>query len=112
MPVMLPTIMKNLFSKPDTRLYPVEERILYPKVRGHVEFNSDKCIFCTLCAKRCPADAIEVDRDSKTLTFQPFRCIVCAACVEGCPKDAIAVVEKWHAPEYEKTSEVHQGAVG
>lgn len=111
MAVMLPTIMKNLFSKPETRLYPAEERILYPQTRGHIEFYSDKCIFCTLCAKRCPADAIKVDRAGKTLTFQPFRCIVCAACVEGCPQGAIGLVEKWRTPEFSKPVEVHQGVV-
>jgi ech hydrogenase subunit F len=111
MAVMLPTIMKNLFSKPETRLYPVEERTLYPNARGHIEFYSDKCSFCTLCAKRCPADAIKVDRANKTLTFQPFRCIVCVACIEGCPKSAIGLVEKWHTPEFTKSIEVHEGPV-
>lgn len=85
-------------SRPRTRLYPFEERQLPVASRGHIEFNMGKCIFCTLCAKRCPADAIVVDRKGKILVFDPFRCIVCEYCLEGCSKDAIALFEKWRAP--------------
>lgn len=110
MAVMLPTIMKNLFSRPETRLYPAEVRESFPHARGHIEFDEEKCSFCTLCAKKCPAAAISVNRADKTWTLEPFRCIVCEACIEGCPKDAIKLVEKWRTPAYSKNTEVHQGA--
>jgi ech hydrogenase subunit F len=109
MAVMLPNIMKNLFSRPETRLYPAEERILYPHTRGHIEFDADKCNYCTLCSKKCPADAIKVDRANKTWILDSYRCIVCAACVEDCPKEAIQMIEQWRTPAFSKTVEVYEG---
>lgn len=98
---MISTVIKNLGSRPRTRLYPAVERQLPPNTRGHIDFDMEKCIFCTLCAKRCPADAIVVDRKGKTLDFNPFRCIVCEYCLEGCAKDAITLCEQWRTPEKE-----------
>ncbi|HBQ85699.1 MAG TPA: hypothetical protein DD811_04345 [Syntrophomonas sp.] len=110
MAVMLPTIMKNLFSRPETRLYPAEVRELYPHTRGHIEFEEEKCVFCTMCAKRCPSGAITVDRDNKTWTLEPFRCIVCETCIEGCPREAIKLIEQWRTPACAKPTEVYRSA--
>ncbi|HWP96924.1 MAG TPA: 4Fe-4S dicluster domain-containing protein [Syntrophomonadaceae bacterium] len=98
MATMISTVIKNLKSRPRTRLYPAEERQLPAASRGHIEFDMRKCIFCTLCAKRCPADAITVDRKGKTLVFDPFRCIVCEFCLEGCAKEAISLLKQWSSP--------------
>jgi ech hydrogenase subunit F len=95
---MFSTVMSNLTHCPKTRLYPLEERQLPPGTRGQIEFDMTKCIFCSLCAKRCPADAITVDRKGKTLVFNPFRCIICKSCLEGCPKDVISLFSHWRAP--------------
>jgi len=75
--------------------------------RGHIEFDMEKCIFCSLCAKRCPADAITVDRKGKTLTFAPLRCIVCEACMEGCAKDAIELFAQWRSPVTVVSSQIN-----
>lgn len=98
MATMFSTIVKNLNHGPRTRLYPAEKRELPAGCRGHIEWDMEKCVFCTLCAKRCPANAISVDRKGKTLVFNPFRCIVCESCLEGCAKDAISLFEHWRAP--------------
>jgi formate hydrogenlyase subunit 6/NADH:ubiquinone oxidoreductase subunit I len=98
MATMFINVINNLTRRPRTRLYPLEIRQLPVGVRGHIEFNMEKCIFCTLCEKRCPADAIKVDRKGKILTFEPLRCIVCEACIEGCAKDAITLYEQWRSP--------------
>lgn len=98
MAIMIPNLIKNLTHRPRTRLYPQEVRQLPLGARGHIEFDMEKCIFCSLCAKCCPADAIIVDRKGKSLTFAPLRCIVCEACIEGCAKDAIDIFEQWRAP--------------
>lgn len=110
MATMIPNVLKNLTHRARTRLYPAEVRQLPPRVRGHIEFNMEKCIFCTLCEKRCPAGAIKVDRKGKTLTFEPLRCIVCEACIEGCAKDAIELFEQWRSPVTKRYNQIYQPA--
>jgi len=108
MATMLFNVINNLTQRPRTRLYPVEIRQLPLGARGHIEFDMDKCIFCTLCEKRCPADAIKVDRKGKTLTFEPLRCIVCEACIEGCAKDAIELFAQWCYPVTDLYNQIFQ----
>jgi len=108
---MISTVIRNLSRRPVTRLYPVEERQPPAASRGHIEFDMAKCIFCTLCAKRCPADAITVNRKEKTLVFEPFRCIVCEFCLEGCAKDAISLQEKWRRPAGKIFTRTYTGAL-
>ena len=86
------TILKNLFSKSATR---IEKREFFPATRGHVVFDADTCIFCSLCARKCPAGAITVDRGEKTWSILRASCVQCAACVEACNKNSLSM-----APEY------------
>ncbi len=107
----LPGVLSNLFGGPATRLYPVQKREPFAGARGHIEFDSTKCNLCTLCSRRCPAAAIEVDRPGKKYTFWPFRCIVCEACIEACPRKAITLKGEWRAPAYAKPTEVYDVVV-
>ncbi len=108
MPLMLPTILKNLFTGYATRLYPVQVREPFENARGHIRFNEDKCTMCGLCAMRCPSVSIIVEKKKNELTFYPARCIVCEVCVEACPSDAIDLIFKWRASFYEKPVEVYK----
>ncbi len=103
----LPGVLSNLFGGPATRLYPFQKREPFPRARGHIEFDESKCNLCTLCARRCPAAAISVDREGRTYTFWPFRCIICEACVEACPRKAISLKDQWRAPAYAKATQVY-----
>ncbi|MCE5243469.1 MAG: 4Fe-4S dicluster domain-containing protein [Syntrophobacteraceae bacterium] len=107
MPLMLPTILKNLFGGPATRLYPIEVREPFEKARGHISFDDEKCALCSVCALKCPAAAIEISKEKGELTFHPARCIVCEVCVEACTTSAIALDYKWRTPFYQKPMEVH-----
>ena len=49
------------------------------------------CVYCTLCAKKCPVGAIEVDRANKSWTIKHEDCIKCGACIDGCPKKALSM---------------------
>ena len=71
------------------------------------EFNDDKCILCGNCARRCPAAAIEINKEKNELVFYPARCIICFVCVEACNKDAVIASNKWRTPYYTKPVEVH-----
>ena len=46
---MTPNILKNAVSKYATRLYPFEVREPFEKVRGNLDIDIDKCIFCKKC---------------------------------------------------------------
>lgn len=104
-------VIENLFRKPATRNFP--EECVHPAAgqRGHIEFNADTCKFCNACALACPANAIEVDKKSKTLTFEPFRCVTCGACVDACKFGSVATSEAFRCPQTGKTVEVYQKAI-
>lgn len=89
---MFNIIMKNFFSKKATRLYPIEkEREPFLRSRGRIQFDKTNCILCSLCARKCPADAITVDRTNGKWQLNCYRCVICGACVTACPKKCITM---------------------
>ena len=52
---------------------------------------SDSCVYCTLCAKKCPEGAIEVDRAEKKWAVDDEKCIRCGICVDACPKKSLSI---------------------
>ena len=52
---------------------------------------NDKCIGCTLCAQRCPSDAIAFT-PYEIHKVDPEKCIKCDICRQVCPEDAVDVV--------------------
>ena len=77
---MIANVIKNLGSKPATRMYPFVKREPFKDVRGKVGINIDACIFCGICSRKCPSDAITVDRSGKSWEIDPFKCVVCGVC--------------------------------
>ena len=60
-----------------------------PRDDGKPVQDPSKCIYCTLCARNCPAGALTVDRKAKTWVLDEDLCIACGTCQGACPKDAI-----------------------
>ena len=81
--------LKWAFSKPSTTRYPFEPRRALAGSRGSLIFTKDNCVFCTVCAKKCPTDALVVNRAQKTWAIDRLRCIACGYCVEACPKKSL-----------------------
>jgi len=97
-----PTVFKNLFSKPCTRLYPAFKRQPAEATRGKVEVDIEKCIFCGMCAKKCPTAAITVNRAEKKWEIERFGCLACGLCVISCPKKCILMKHDYTSPNGEK----------
>ncbi len=81
-------VAKAAVSKPATRLAAREP---FAATRGHVVIQISACNFCTLCAKRCPTDAIEVDRGGRVWRIDRLKCIQCRACVDACTKKSLTL---------------------
>jgi formate hydrogenlyase subunit 6/NADH:ubiquinone oxidoreductase subunit I len=86
---MLSDVVRALFRRPVTELYPFERQAAPRRLRGLLQFNSELCTGCALCVKDCPASAIElitVDKASKrfVLRYHVDRCTFCAQCVQSC----------------------------
>ena len=56
-----------------------------------VNCDKDNCVFCGLCAKKCPQEAITVDRANKAWSIDRDKCVQCGVCVDGCPKKALSL---------------------
>ena len=101
----LPVIIKNAFLKPATRNYPFVVRAPFDKQKGHITIDLPACIFCGMCARKCPTSAIEVARAEKSWSIDRFKCIQCNACVECCPKKCLAMAPQYTAPAGKKSVE-------
>jgi ech hydrogenase subunit F len=93
-PLTLPMVrrsLRNLVSRPATRLYPTEVRPRFAGARGTIEFDVETCNFCMLCARRCPAVAITASRDDRYWAIEQLTCIACGVCVEVCNKKSLSM---------------------
>jgi NADH:ubiquinone oxidoreductase subunit F (NADH-binding)/NADH:ubiquinone oxidoreductase subunit E/NAD-dependent dihydropyrimidine dehydrogenase PreA subunit len=69
----------------------IEGRCPAGKCRDMIQFSiTDDCIGCTLCAQKCPVEAIAFTPYEKH-TVDPQKCIRCGACKSVCPADAVEV---------------------
>ena len=59
-------VLRSLFKKPATLCYPVVCRDYPEASKGHIAVDMASCICCGICARKCPADAITVDRANKS----------------------------------------------
>ncbi len=117
---MLPEILKQVFKKPVTNLFPVKylpktitgflarvgdgkTRIVPPvespkDQRGKLVYYREICTGCGLCMKVCPAHAIEQivypakegERPQKRIRIYVGNCIFCGQCIDICAKKAIS----------------------
>ena len=64
---------------------------LKPRDDGKPVQDPSKCVYCTICARKCPAGALTVDRAAKTWTLDEDLCVGCGTCAEACPKKCILI---------------------
>jgi formate hydrogenlyase subunit 6/NADH:ubiquinone oxidoreductase subunit I len=69
----------------------VEGRCPAGKCKALITYSiTDDCIGCTICAQRCPTDAIEIKPYEKH-EIDNEKCIRCGTCKDVCPADAVEV---------------------
>ena len=58
---------------------------------GPLTCDLETCVYCGLCAKECPVDALKVERKpDKIWEVDQDECISCGACIDKCPKDSLS----------------------
>jgi formate hydrogenlyase subunit 6/NADH:ubiquinone oxidoreductase subunit I len=88
---MVPQAVRNLFSRPATLRYPAVPLEPVAGARGQVLLNLEACVYCGLCARKCPCVAISVSRDLKQLALEQLKCVSCGLCVDACPKRCLSM---------------------
>lgn len=118
-------VLKHMFIKPVTILYPEQKRKLPHRSRGRHyltkwEDGKERCVGCELCAIVCPSQAIYVkpaqnspehphshgERYASDFQINMLRCIYCGYCEEACPTGAIIL-----GNDYELASYTREGLI-
>ncbi|MEN4042104.1 MAG: 4Fe-4S binding protein [Anaerolineaceae bacterium] len=86
---MIGDVVRALFRRPVTELYPFERPPAPQHFRGKLHYDPSACTGCMLCVKDCPANAIEllvVDKVNKrfVMRYHLDRCTFCDQCVISC----------------------------
>ncbi|MGE5257540.1 MAG: 4Fe-4S dicluster domain-containing protein [Hyphomicrobiales bacterium] len=106
---MTPNIMRNLVVKKSTRRYPYEVREPFDKARGELLNEIERCIFCGMCATKCPSQCIEVDKQTYKWNYDPFACVYCGVCVDICPSKSLHQKAQYRKPVAERLTISLQG---
>ncbi len=59
--------------------------VLKPKVK------IENCTGCNVCIKYCPTEALTIDKNKKTILFNPEKCTGCAECIHVCKQKVFSI---------------------
>lgn len=100
---MFGVIIRSLFKKTACDRYPFKKPTFYDRTRGSVVLDNETCCtLCTLCARKCPTGAINVDREKRTWEIDHYKCILCGLCVEACNFNCLRMRKEYTSPSTEK----------
>lgn len=103
------TVIKSFFRKPYTTKYPFAPAVFPKGSRGHIAIDIDKCIYCSICARRCPTFALKVDKNERSWSIERLKCITCNLCVDVCPKKCLSMEQGHSAAVVKGSIEKHVG---
>lgn len=106
--------LRHLFKPTVTIQYPTERREPYPRFRGLIRWEREKCAACVICEHYCPARAIQIttgEDASGNKVILDWRldashCMVCGLCVEVCPVGALSHSHYFELAVYERAEMV------
>lgn len=58
-------------------------------LKGDLHNNTDHCLYCGKCEKKCRPKAISVNNQTREWIWNTDNCIRCGHCVEECPVKSI-----------------------
>lgn len=108
---LVPEAIRTLFKGRITSRYPDEKSEKPDRFRGRLAFDESKCTGCGLCARNCPANALEVTREedgSITWRYDVSKCLYCGQCIETCPVGSIANTKDFELASGDKADFVRQ----
>jgi formate hydrogenlyase subunit 6/NADH:ubiquinone oxidoreductase subunit I len=94
---LVPELLRTLVAPRTTVRFPSGPPVLPETYRGRVVVRTELCIGCGLCARDCPAFALELEReelDRFRLIHYEDRCAYCGQCVDSCRQGAVALVNE------------------
>ena len=74
--IVLLAVPLTIFAQDTTNVYKVDK---------------SKCIGCTICAQKCPVNAISIMPYQKHIINQDL-CIKCGTCKQVCPTESVVIV--------------------
>ena len=95
---LLTQLIRTFFNRAETVDFPFGPADIPPGFRGSVANRAENCTGCSLCVRDCPAQALEIERESKKvfrLIYYPDRCAYCGQCELSCNFDAIHLISTY-----------------
>ena len=98
-------LLKALAKKPATLCYPYEKSPPFEGARGKHSWSAEKCTGCGMCARVCPAFAIEILGKGREAELKVYldKCAFCGQCEESCSPGALKLTT-----EYELAAFTHE----
>ena len=85
------TFTRPGFPPPGAQPVAAETAAPAPQAGGKPVNDASACVYCTLCARKCPQEAITVDRAAKTWKLDGEKCVGCGVCAAACPKKCLTL---------------------
>jgi hydrogenase-4 component H len=94
-------VLDAIRTPAETVKYPFCELNLPKGFRGEIVVDTELCSGCGLCVRDCPAEALELIKESRSvykLIHYPARCAYCGQCEDSCHRGAISHTNRLVSP--------------